>query len=126
MNVQLTPDQAPCLAKLTHWTGGGIEDFVQESCETDAPCERGEFVENEEVRGRIERMFRRDACLLVDWPRTVMDESGRFPIRGRIGREAGTRAVVVGPLPYVIVYKVTDDAVHEARILHAARPRPES
>jgi toxin ParE1/3/4 len=44
-----------------------------------------------------------------------------FPNRGRLGREEGTRELVLPPLPYVVVYRVREDAVEVLRIVHSAR-----
>jgi toxin ParE1/3/4 len=44
-----------------------------------------------------------------------------FPNRGRLGRIAGTRELVLAPLPYIVVYRVNPDAVEIARIFHSAR-----
>ena len=47
-----------------------------------------------------------------------------FPRRGRPGRQAGTRELVVMP-PYLIVYRVSStDAVTVLRVWHAAQDRP--
>ena len=48
----------------------------------------------------------------------------QFPHRGRVGREANTRELVVSPLPYVIVYRVAGDVVFIARIVHGAQDWP--
>jgi toxin ParE1/3/4 len=48
----------------------------------------------------------------------------RFPHRGRNGRIAGTREMVFAPLPYIAVYRVTDDAVEILRIYHSSRNWP--
>jgi plasmid stabilization system protein ParE len=44
-------------------------------------------------------------------------------MRGRLGREPGTRELVVTRLPYVVVYAVRDDTVWIVRVLHTARER---
>lgn len=46
------------------------------------------------------------------------------PYRGRPGRKNGTRELVLTPLPYIIVYRITGHAVHIARILHGAQRWP--
>jgi toxin ParE1/3/4 len=47
-----------------------------------------------------------------------------FPRRGRPGRQAGTRELVVVP-PYLIVYRVSGaDVVTILRVWHAAQERP--
>ena len=46
-----------------------------------------------------------------------------FPSRGRTGRHAGTRELVVGRIPYVIVYSTIEQTIWISRILHTARDR---
>ncbi len=41
--------------------------------------------------------------------------------RGRIGRMPGTREITVAGLPFVIVYRVRNELVEIARILHASQ-----
>ena len=48
----------------------------------------------------------------------------KFPYRGRPGRKGGTRELVLAPLPYVVVYRITGDTVEIVRILHAAQNWP--
>lgn len=47
-----------------------------------------------------------------------------YPFVGRPGRIAGTRELVLAPLPYVLVYSVQDEFVHVLRYLHTLRERP--
>jgi toxin ParE1/3/4 len=47
-----------------------------------------------------------------------------FPYRGRPGKKKGTRELVLPSLPYVVVYQVTGDVIHIARILHGAQKWP--
>ena len=58
--------------------------------------------------------------LLYDAARSLK----QMPHRGRIGQKAGPRALVLAPLPYIIVYGVEPDMVHIFRVLHAAEDRP--
>ncbi|MCX6599432.1 MAG: type II toxin-antitoxin system RelE/ParE family toxin [Acidobacteria bacterium] len=46
-----------------------------------------------------------------------------LPYRGRPGREAGTRELVMVPLPYVIAYQVRSRDVCILRVLHTSRDR---
>ena len=72
MDVHLTPQQETRLNELATTTGRGTDELVQEAVDRllayDAwfkeqvrvgldQINRGEFVEDKEVRGRIERMF---------------------------------------------------------------------
>ena len=47
----------------------------------------------------------------------------RFTMRGRPGRQQGTRELVVTRLPYIVVYTIRADAVWIIRVIHAARER---
>jgi toxin ParE1/3/4 len=47
-----------------------------------------------------------------------------FPHRGRPGKKAGTRELVISPLPYLVVYTVHGDVVYVVRILHGAQQWP--
>ena len=44
----------------------------------------------------------------------------KFPRRGRIGQLAGTRELVMSPLPYIIVYQVEEQTVQIARVVHTS------
>jgi toxin ParE1/3/4 len=48
----------------------------------------------------------------------------KFPHSGRHGRKAGTRELVLAPLPYIVVYTVAGDLIDVARILHGAQKWP--
>lgn len=47
-----------------------------------------------------------------------------FPYRGRPGKKAGTRELVISALPYLVVYTVHGDVVLVVRILHGAQQWP--
>ena len=47
----------------------------------------------------------------------------RMPSKGRPGREAGTRELVLTPLPYIVAYRVKDDEIAILHIHHGARER---
>ena len=47
-----------------------------------------------------------------------------FPHRGRPGKKAGTRELVISALPYLVVYTVQGDVVFVVRILHGAQQWP--
>jgi toxin ParE1/3/4 len=42
---------------------------------------------------------------------------------GRIGREDGTRELVLSPLPYIAVYRVKETAIEILQIWHGAQDR---
>ena len=44
--------------------------------------------------------------------------------RGRLGRVEGTRELVLAPLPYVVVYRLLNDAVEISRLLHGSQRWP--
>ena len=53
--------------------------------------------------------------------RTTVLRLGDFPQSGRSGHVLGTRELVVSGLPYVVVYRVTNDSVDILRSLHTSR-----
>jgi addiction module RelE/StbE family toxin len=46
------------------------------------------------------------------------------PRRGRLGREEGTRELVLSRLPYIVAYRIKEQAVEVLHIFHAAQNRP--
>jgi toxin ParE1/3/4 len=46
------------------------------------------------------------------------------PLRGRLGREGGTRELLFAPLPYIAVYRLKEQSIEVLRIYHAAQDRP--
>ena len=47
-----------------------------------------------------------------------------FPHRGRPGTQAGTRELILSPVPWIVIYTVRDDAIDIVRILHGAQRGP--
>ena len=47
-----------------------------------------------------------------------------FPYPGRPGKKEGTREFVLPRLPYIVVYQITGEVIHIARILHGAQKWP--
>ena len=48
----------------------------------------------------------------------------QFPHIGRLGRKKGTRELVLPGLPFLAVYRVREDVIEIARILHGAQRWP--
>jgi toxin ParE1/3/4 len=47
-----------------------------------------------------------------------------FPQRGRPGRVEGTRELVLAPLPFIVVYRIKQNVVEAARVLHSSQRWP--
>jgi toxin ParE1/3/4 len=45
------------------------------------------------------------------------------PHRGRLGREEGTRELVLSRLPYIVAYRVKEQAVEILHVYHGAQNR---
>ena len=50
----------------------------------------------------------------------------RHPRRGRIGRIPGTRELVVPGLPYIVIYRVTEEFVELLNVIHTSREWPKT
>jgi addiction module RelE/StbE family toxin len=61
---------------------------------------------------------------LVDKIATTVARLANHPRRGRPGRVAGTRELVVPGTPYIVVYAVGRDYVRIHRVLHSAQRWP--
>jgi toxin ParE1/3/4 len=62
--------------------------------------------------------------LAASTTRTVYNAIKRLkshPNRGRPGRRADTRELVLAPLPYLVIYRVESEHIEVLRILHAAQ-----
>jgi addiction module RelE/StbE family toxin len=53
-----------------------------------------------------------------------VDQLREFPLRGRPGRVASTRELVIPGLPYLVIYRVSGDTIQVNRILHGAQKWP--
>ncbi len=54
----------------------------------------------------------------------AVDQLATLPNIGRPGRVAGTRELVVRNTPYVIPYRIRDEAIEILRVYHSARRWP--
>ena len=79
----------------------------------------------ERICERIERDNPETACRVA---RTIYDGCARlkdFPHVGRASsRMTGRRELVFAPLPYIVVYQVTERAIEISRIFHGAQDWP--
>jgi toxin ParE1/3/4 len=60
----------------------------------------------------------------IDRIRAAVGQLDRYPGLGRIGRVAGTRELIVGGTPWIIVYRVRADTIEIIRVLHGAQKWP--
>jgi len=76
----------------------------------------------------IVHRIRQDSPAAADEAATILFEGCSslrdFPRRGRKGRIEGTRELVFAGLPYIVVYRIQDQAVEIARIYHGAQDWP--
>lgn len=54
------------------------------------------------------------------------DSLQTMPLRGRSGRQPGTRELLVSGFPFLVVYRVEREAVEIVRILHGSQLWPSS
>jgi toxin ParE1/3/4 len=56
---------------------------------------------------------------------TAIKQLASFPNMGRLGRVEGTRELVIGNTPYIVVYRVKGTNLEILRILHSSKKYPE-
>jgi len=82
----------------------------------------------DDLRRICERIERDNPDAARRVARTIYDGCGRlkdFPHSGRVSyRVPGRRELVFAGLPYIAVYRVTDDTVQISRIFHGAQDWP--
>lgn len=54
-----------------------------------------------------------------------VDDLARFPKIGRPGRVEGTRELVIPHTPFIVAYRLSEQAVVILRVLHGARRWPD-
>jgi toxin ParE1/3/4 len=89
------------------WSAPAVEDLER-------ICERIER-DNPEAARRVARTVYDGCAGLKDFPR-LGRTSSRMP---------GRRELVFSPLPYIVVYRVTEHAVEISRIFHGAQDWPQ-
>ena len=66
------------------------------------------------------------AAILVDDRISMQVETLKhFPEIGRSGRINGTRELVIDRTPYIVAYRIQNDAVRILRVLHGSQQWPE-
>jgi len=78
----------------------------------------------ERIVRRIQRDNPKAAREVADTIYRGCESLGTLPNRGRAGRIPGSRELLFAPLPYIVVYRVTAQAVQIARIYHGAQDWP--
>ena len=54
----------------------------------------------------------------------AVDSLTDFPHIGRFGRKPGTSELVISGLPFIVVYRLKNEAIEIVRILHGAQKWP--
>ena len=68
----------------------------------------------------------RAAARVVQRIQAAIRPLAEFPHRGRPGRWAGTRELIIPGTPYIVPYRVKGDLVEILRVFHGARRWPEA
>ncbi|HEX4113063.1 MAG TPA: type II toxin-antitoxin system RelE/ParE family toxin [Stellaceae bacterium] len=66
----------------------------------------------------------RAAARVHDAVRAAVDPLADLPHVGRAGRVDGTRELVVGGLPYIVVYRVAETQIRILAVIHTSRQWP--
>jgi toxin ParE1/3/4 len=71
-----------------------------------------------------EHLGRESARKLAEHVYTAVGSLLQFPHLGRLGRKTGTRELVFSGLPFLAVYRIRNEVIEIARILHGAQKWP--
>jgi addiction module RelE/StbE family toxin len=80
----------------------------------------------DEIHERIAEDNPAAAVRMIERIRTAVERLAVAPAMGRPGRVADTRELVITRTPYIVPYRVVDDAVQIITILHSAQLWPTS
>jgi len=76
------------------------------------------------VRQYIARDAPGSAAVVVARIRAAVESLDQFPNRGRLGRLTGKQELVVPRTPYIVLYRVDEDAIRVLRVRHGAQDWP--
>ena len=84
---------------------------------------------NRELRDLFRFLLGEDRAGAVRVRTAIQEQVGTladFPARGRVGRQPGTRELVIARTPYIVAYSVDSriDSVIILRVIHGARRWP--
>ncbi len=79
----------------------------------------------DEIAAYVARDRPMAASRLVERIRDATTLLSTHPDLGRQGRVRGTRELIVAGTPFLVAYRICDDAVEILAVLHAARRWPE-
>jgi len=85
---------------------------------------RRAWADRQKAIDHIARESPRAALGQLDAIERAVDRLAAYPNSARAGRVAGTRELVVGGTPYIVVYRVEQRAVLILRVLHGVQRWP--
>jgi toxin ParE1/3/4 len=80
----------------------------------------------EQVHGYIARENPKAASRVIAKLKRATRKLSQFPSFGRVGVREGTRELVIGNLPYIVVYRVRAPEVQIVRVFHDKQLREQS
>ena len=79
----------------------------------------------EDIHERITADNPAAAARVIQRIRTAVERLREFPALGRPGRVLGTRELVIPGTPFIVPYRVVDDAVQIITVMHGAQRWPD-
>jgi toxin ParE1/3/4 len=79
----------------------------------------------EDIYERIAAHDPAAAPRVIERIRIAVERLQQFPMIGRPGRVDGTRELIIPGTPYIVPYRVKDDAVQIITVLHSAQRWPD-
>jgi toxin ParE1/3/4 len=84
------------------------------------------MIDREDIFDTIAADSKRNAVAVDDRIESQVDLLIDTPEIGRLGRISGTRELVIQRAPYIVAYKIEEEAIVILRVLHGARQWPSS
>ncbi len=84
------------------------------------------MIDRKEIFDTIAADSKRNAVAVDDRIESQVDLLIDTPEIGRLGRISGTRELVIQRTPYIVAYKMEEEAIVILRVLHGARQWPSS
>ena len=79
-----------------------------------------------QVREYLQALNPQAARATIERIEKVVNQLRTYPMSGRMGREPNTRELVISRTPFLVVYRVTPEAVEILSVFHTSKQWPDA